>query len=67
MMNGRGYTGSGFSENVRCFGNGFMHNGVGMMIVIGTLLIIALLVFIFVHSRNKKVSKNSLVEVLKMK
>jgi len=72
MMNGRGFSGSGYngsgiSENARCFGNGFMHNGVGMMVVIGALLIIALLIFLFLHSRNKKVSKNSAVDILKMK
>ena len=67
MMNGRGYNGSGFSEHTRYFENGFMNNGWCMLIAVGVILIIALLVFIFVHNRKKKVSNNSLVEVLKMK
>ena len=67
MMYGRGYTGSGFSENARGFGYGFMNNGWGMLVVIAVLLIIALLIYIFVHNRNKKVSQSSVFEVLKMK
>ena len=67
MMYGRGYNGSDFSEHTRNFGNGFMNNGWCMLIVVGVILIIALLVFIFLHNRKKKVSNNSLVEVLKMK
>jgi len=72
MMNGRGFTGSGFNgstigDNARCVGQGFMNHGVGMAVVIGALLIIALLIFIFVHNSNKKVTKDSAVDVLKMK
>jgi len=67
MMNGRGYYGGGFSERARCFGFGLMNNGWSILIAVGVILIIALLVYIFVHNRNKKVSKDPLVEVLKMK
>jgi len=72
MMYGRGYSGSGyngsgFSENARCFGYGFMNNGWGLLIIAGVIIAIVLLVYIFLHNRNKNVSKNTLFEVLKMK
>ena len=67
MMYGRGYTGRGFGENAKCFGYGFMNNGWSMLFAIVVLLIIALLIYFIVHNRNKKVSKNSVFEALKMK
>ena len=67
MMNGRGYNVSGYSDHARNFEYGFMNNGWCILMAVGVILAITFLVYMFVHNKKKKVSNNSLVEVLKMK
>lgn len=76
MMFGRGFSGrgnidgNGFFGNNGCFGNGgygFMHGGLGMLIVIGVLLAIAILIYFLARKNNKKMINHTVIETLKMK
>ncbi|MGB8453495.1 MAG: SHOCT domain-containing protein [Anaerocolumna sp.] len=67
MMYGRGYYGRGFNGNSGCFGYGFFNHGWNMFIAAGVLIILALLIYLFVHNRKKKISAYSAFEILKIK
>lgn len=55
----------GFYGNGACRGLGYFNNGWSIVIGIGLLITIALLFYLFVHNKKKRVSSEAL-EILKL-
>lgn len=59
------YFNQGFNGNGFCPGLGYFNHGWGMIAGIGLIITIALLFYLFVHNKKKRVSSEAL-EILKL-
>lgn len=64
MMFGNGYNGIG---NCFGFGNGLMHGGWGMIIMLGITALIVVGVILIAKKKGRHQSDNAVMEALKMK